>query len=76
MKRSKLEELLRLKFRLKITRRSRGQFEVLIPGNLTTDRRPAVKLCATKREALNFLFVQLRCLDEIVIEVRKAEVPW
>ena len=73
MKRATLEAVLRRKVRLKITSRKRGgEFEVCFPARMTHDGQPFVKRCGSKREALVWLLVQLRCLEEIVIEVRRA----
>lgn len=73
MKRASLEAVLRRKVRLKITARKRGgPFEVCFPSHLTHDGQPFVKRCPSKRTALVWLLTQLRCLEEITIEVRRA----
>lgn len=69
MKRAKLEAVLRRKIRLKITKRKRGVFMVVIPPELNFGLTN-YKSFSTKKEALIFLFIQLRCLSEIVIEVK------
>lgn len=67
MKRAKLEAVLRRKFRLRITTAKRGKFEVRVhPGDKVVYR------CSRKREALVWLYTQLRCLDEVVFEIRKG----
>ena len=74
MKRTTLEAVLRRKIRLKITTRKRGGlFEVCFPARLTHDGQPFVKRCPSKRAALVYLLVQLRCLEEITIELRRAK---
>ena len=67
MKPGRLKEILHQKIRIKVTRSRRGVFEVVI-------RRKGARVIHTtpgKKAALTWLFTHLRCLDEIVIEVRK-----
>lgn len=67
-----LQEVLQRKVRIKIARAKRGPFEVFIPGEMRFDGKPVSQRCASKKEALTYLFVALRVMPEQVIQVRKV----
>ena len=66
MKKSKLEQVLRRKVRIKITRRKRGRFRVLIPSDLGSH---PVAYFSKKRDALTWLYTELRCITPKIIRV-------
>lgn len=73
MKKSKLEQVLRRKVRIKITRRKRGWFHVVIPAAFSPDGQRTVLFHRRKRDALVSLYTKLRCAEPIVITVDCVE---
>jgi hypothetical protein len=69
MKRSKLDAVLRRKVRLEITKRRRGHFEVVFPPALTKIGEPTSAPFPSRKAALTYLFVRLRCLPDLHIQL-------
>jgi hypothetical protein len=85
MTKSKLDAVLRRKVRIKITRRKRGRFRVVIPAGMAgflgnpNEEDPDQQLdgydvviakeFARKTEALTWLLVKLRCLTPQLVRV-------
>lgn len=83
MKKSKLDAVLRRKVRIKITRRKRGHFRVIVPIELAGSFNPTdcaldteyglhviSKTFTRKTEALIWLYTKLRCMTPKTIEIR------
>lgn len=70
MKKSKLEQVLRRKIRIRITKRKRGPwFQVTIPAVLSPDGQKTIGTLKGKREALTWLYTKLRCMEPAIVTV-------
>lgn len=70
MKRAQLEEVFRRKIRLKISTRKRGPFAINLSADGELQRFDPFP---NKRTAMSALLARLRCMPEIVIEVRSLK---
>jgi hypothetical protein len=69
MKKSKLDAVLQRKVRIKITKRKRGRFEVVLPAELFDDDGFRRRTFGRKREAMVYLLTRLRCMKPFTIEI-------
>lgn len=82
--RAKIQAVLNRKIRVKITRRKRGRFRVVIPAALAgpadvdpamNDRGELSETFTRKKDALTWLLVKLRCMEQLAITVYTVDRP-
>jgi len=73
MKKSTIYAVLFRKVRIKITRRKRGRFRVVIPAGFQPEYGEQSETFSRKQEALVWLFTKIRCLEPMVIRVDCVE---